>query len=238
VADAVQDAFPSADEWLAHFVALNIRWQAFESFHPNFRPLLVALAERRPTEGVVAAEVLVATLSHPLAVVFDAIVMSATKKDAVTRLRLVRAAAVAADTMLQAAAVTCCSFWRCEGSLPEEAWKILETLAPSAPPGVADCILNFVFWNDQQGTLRDWDLITALPFSSNDNALASRIAARASELISRSHLQPDADSIVRFLRRFESLSKPEGHDTIPPNSFNYATLLPQMANLPTTSSTS
>ena len=154
VADAVQDAFPSADEWLAHFAALNIRWQAFESFHPNFRPLLVALAERRPTEGVVAAEVLVATPSHPLAVVFDAIVMSATKKDAATRLRLVRAAAVAADTMLQAAAVTCCSLWRCEGSLPEEAWKILETLAPSAPPVVADRILNFVCWNDQQGTLR------------------------------------------------------------------------------------
>jgi len=212
VADAVHDAFPSPTEWLAHFIELDNRWKGFESFSPNFRHLIVALAERHPTEGITAAEVLLATRSHPLAVLFDAVAISATKKDAAARLRLIRAAAVVADTTLQAAAVTCCSWSRREGSLPEEAWKILETLAPSAPPGVADCILSFVFWNDQQGTLRDWDLITALPFSSNDTALAGRIAASASELISRNHLQPDADSVARFFRRFESLSEPEGHE--------------------------
>jgi hypothetical protein len=144
-----------------------------------------------------------------VAVLFDAIATSATKKDAAARLRLIRAAAVAADTTLQAAAVTCCSSWRREGSLPEEAWNIVEFLAPCASPLVADCILNFACWNDQEGTLRDWDLITALPFSSNDIALAGRIAASASELVRRSHLRPDADSVARFLRRFEPLSEPK-----------------------------
>ena len=116
------------------------------------------------------------------------------------------------DPTLQAGAVACCSWWRREGPLPEEVWQILETLAPSAPPLVADRIVNFVWWNDQQGTLRDWDLITALPFTPNETALAGHIAARASELISSKRLQPDAESVARFLRRFETLTEPEGHE--------------------------
>ena len=212
VADAVHESFASATAWLAHFTELDTRWRGFESFNPNFRYLLVALAERRPAEGVAAAEVLLATSSHLLAFVFDALAMSATETDEATRLRLVRTAALAADPTLQAGAVACCSWWRRESPLPEEAWQILETLAPSALPLVADRIVNFVWWNDQQCTLRDWDLITALPFAPNETALAGHIAARASELISSKRLQPDAESVARFLRRFETLSEPEGHE--------------------------
>jgi len=60
--------------------------------------------------------------------------------------------------------------------------------------------------NDQKATIRDWKLVTALPFSSGDDDLASRIVCCASELVSRNHLQPAADCVGHFLRRFESLS--------------------------------
>ena len=87
---------------------------------------------------------------------------------------------------LQAAAVACCSWWRHESALPEEAWKILESLAPTATPLVADRIANFVWWNDKQATLRDWHLVTALPFAPSQNGLAGQIAARASDTASNS----------------------------------------------------
>lgn len=212
VADAIHTAHRDAAAWLAHFASLDLRWRAFNSFQPNFRHLLVALAERRPAEGIAAAELLLAEPAHPLAHAFDALAMTATKTDPAARLRLIRAAAESSGEDLQAAAIACCSWWRREGGLPEAAWQILETLAPTAPPHVATAISNFVWWNDRQATLRDWQLVTALPFSPDETTLAGHIAARAAELISDTGLRPDAESVARFLGRYESLAQPEGHD--------------------------
>jgi hypothetical protein len=210
VADTTHSAHPDAAAWLAHFAALDARWRAFASFNPNFRHLLVALAERRPTEGIAAAEELLAEPAHRLAHTFDAVVLAGTKADAPTRLRLIRVAASATEP-LQAAAVACCSWWRRSDALPEEAWQILESLAPVATSVVADRIADFVWLNDKQATLRDWHIVTSLPFAPGETGLAGRIAARAADLVTDSNLKPDADSVARFLRRFEALSEPEGH---------------------------
>jgi len=212
VADATHDAYPDAAAWLAHLAELDACWRAFDSFHPNFRHLLVVLAERRPAEGITVAGALLANPHHPLAHAFDAIAMSATKDDANTRIRLIRAASASGAESLQAAAVACCSWWRREGVLPEEAWQMLESLAPSAVPLVADRIVNFVWWNDKQTTLRDWNLVTGIPFTPSETALAGNIAARASELIKHNQLKPDAESVSCFLSRFETLTEPKGYD--------------------------
>jgi hypothetical protein len=212
VADATHAAHPDAAAWLTYLATLDRRWRAFDGFRPNFRHLLVALGERLPAEGIEAAELLLAEPAHPLAHAFDVLAMSATKADPTARLRLIRAAAESSGEDLQAAAIACCSWWRREGGLPEAAWEILETLAPMAPPHVATGIANFVWWNDRQATLRDWHLVTALPFAPEETTLAGHIAARAAELISNTGLRPDAEAVARFLGRYESLVETEGHD--------------------------
>lgn len=212
VADAVHTAYPHADLWLAHLAVLDVRWRAFDGFQPNFRHLLVALVERHPIEGVAAADLLLADTKHPLAHAFDAIVIPATKNDEATRMRLIPAAAVSDAELLQASAVACCSWWRREGELPEAAWQMLESFGSTATPLVADRIVNFVWWNDKRATLRDWNLITALPFTPSQTEIAGHIAARAAELIKENQLKPDAESVSRFLSRFESLAEPKGYN--------------------------
>ena len=212
VVDAVRRAFPSPDAWLDHFAALDTRWRAFPGFQPNFREILAAIAESKPAEGVAAAELLLADSTHLLAHTFDSLAMAATKEHAATRLRLIRDAAASESEALRAAAVACCAWWRREGALPEETWQILESLAPTAAPLVADRIVNFVWWNDEQGSLRDWHLLAALPFAPHQTDLAGHIAARASELINRNRLEPDAESVSRFLGRYERLVEPEGRN--------------------------
>ena len=108
-------------------------WRAFDTFQPNFRHLLSALAERRPAEGITAAEALLAKPTHPLAHAFDALVMTATKSDPIVRLRLISVAAKSAGEDLQAAAVACCSWWRHEGELPDAAWQLLELSRADSP---------------------------------------------------------------------------------------------------------
>jgi hypothetical protein len=213
VADATHTAHLDAGAWLAHLTSLDRRWRAFDSFQPNFRHLLVALAERHPAEGIAAAEILVRVPGHPLAHAFDALAMTATKSDSEMRLRLIREAAESSSEDLQTAAVACCTWWRREGELPEAAWQILEAFAPTAPTHIANGIANFVRWHDKRATLRDWHLVTALPFSPEQSALAGHIAARAADLISDAGLRPDAESVARFLSRYESLAEPEDHDS-------------------------
>ena len=212
VAEEMHSAHPDAKRWLAHLAALDVRWREFDSIQPNFRPLLGALASSWPKEGVTVAETLLAEAEHPLAHAFDAIAMAATKLEPDTRLRLLRAAVESRNDDLQTAGVACCSWWRYEGEMPEPVWQILEEIAPTARPHIARGIANFGWRNDKQNALRDWHLLTALPFSPGETDLASHIASRAADLISDSHVEPAAESVTRFLARFESLVEPEGHE--------------------------
>ena len=212
VADTTHDTYPTPAALLRHFAELDSRWCGFGGFQPNFRDLLTALVERHPAEGVAAAELLLAQPTHPLAHTFDVLVLFATKNDLVSRLRLIRTAALSSSETLRAAAVACCTWWRREESLPEEAWQILESLAPMATPLVAHNIGNFVWWNNKQGSLRDWNLVTAVPFTPSEIILAGHIAIQAARLVAECGIKPDAQSVQLFLRRFETLSEPKGHD--------------------------
>lgn len=205
VADAVSLTFPTASAWLAYFGSLEARWRALD-FRPNFRPLLARLAERNPVNGLSAAAIVLGEPNHPLASYFDALAMSATKADHTERLRIIQAASTSSAETLQAAFVACCQWWRREGALPEEAWQILETTALTATPIIANRIVDFVWLNKNHASVRDWNLLAALPFQPADTALAGRIAARAADLVSNTRLEPDTVSVVVFLRRFEVLT--------------------------------
>ena len=211
VADGLHAAFPSG-QWFEHLAALDARWRSFHSYQPNFRRLIIHLAERHAPEALTVAERLLDNPDHSLADAFDAITMSATKTDGAQRLKLIRAAASSDNETLRAGAVACCAWWRRDEDLPEPAWKILESLAPHATPLVAERIATFVCWNDKKATIRDWRLLVALPFAPDQAALASRIAARAAELIAAGKVQPDADSVAGFIARFESLQSVDGHE--------------------------
>lgn len=211
VADELHAAFPDG-EWLDHLAALDVRWRSFRGFCPNFRRLFMLVAGFHAKEALAVAERLLREPDHPLAAAFDSIVMPATKADASQRLDLIRAAARSGGEVLRVAAVACCAWWRQDEGLPEPAWEIIESLSPVATPLVAERIVNFVWWNDKTATIRDWRLLTVLPFSPDQVALASNIAARASELIASRNVQPEADSVARFIARFESLESVDGHD--------------------------
>lgn len=212
VADEIHAAYSSADAWLRHFATLDLQWRSFDGFQPNFRHLIIAFVERWPAEGISAAEILLAEPTHPLAHAFDALVLSATKLDVAARLRLIRSGAESQTEILQVAALACCTWWRREGKLPEGAWQIIEELAPNVSSRVANEIVNFVWLNDNTATIRDWHLITSLPFLPENSDLAGHIAKHAAELICNSGLKPDSESADRFLARFESLISTEGEN--------------------------
>ncbi len=211
VAEETHRVFPH-HAWLEHFGALDTRWRAFESFLPNLRQLLSHIAAQLPGEGFAAAEYLLQNPNHPLANTFDAVAMSATKSNSQRRMEFIDAAATSDCETLRAAAVACCAWWRRDGDMPEAAWQILESLAPTATPLVADRLTNFVWWHDHQATLRDWNLVTVLPFTPQQVGLASSIAARAADLIEHGEVQPDAESVTRFIGRFEALKFVGGHE--------------------------
>lgn len=212
--DEVRAAYPAAADWLAHFVALDERWRAFESFQPNFRSLLVPLCERDAAGGIRVAERFLSESNHALAHTFDAVAMASTTGNPSERLRLIRTASTAKSEELRACAVACCTSWRRESDVPEDVWLLLESAAPRATKLVADRIVNFVWWNDRKATIRDWHLLASLPFTPSQSGLAGHIAARAADLVSRYQLKPDPESVARFLRRFESLENPEGRDVL------------------------
>ena len=122
---------------------------------------------------------------------------------------MIRAAASGYEP-LRAAAVACCAWWRRTNALPADAWQILEALGPIATSGVAESIAEFVSLNEIQASIRDWHLLASVPFAPNEIGLAARIGKIAADLVAHSKLKPDADSVERFLRRFELLSDPQG----------------------------
>ena len=209
VSEELHSAFPNGG-WFDHLAALDARWWNFRSFQPNFRRLIIHISERHPREALAIAVRLLDDPSHPLAEAFDAIAMSATKADGGERLKLIRSAAASDSETLRAIAVACCAWWRRDGELPEAAWVILISLAPHATTLVAERIAIFVWWNVKTATIRDWHLLAALPFAPDQAGLASNIAARAAELISARKVQPDSESIARFITRFESLETIDG----------------------------
>ena len=202
----------AASDWFDHLSELETRWRSFRGFQPNFREILARIADKNSTEGVAACERLIHEPDHPLTHTFNSIAMSATKGDARRRLELIRAAAESDSEMLRAAAVACCSWWRREGEIPEEAWQMLEGLAPASTPLVAERIANFVWWNEEAATLRDWQLIVQVPFAPDQTVLAGNIAARAADLVSRRKLTPTAESVAEFLTRFERLESMGGYE--------------------------
>ncbi len=212
VADETHELFPSC-EWLEYLGDLALRWRNFAGFHPNFRRLLMRVAAQHPADALAAAKLLFEHPQHPLAPDFDAIAMSFTKHDVEQRMELIRTAIESDSEVLRASGVACVTWWRNECDLPEAAWKLLESLAPAATPLVAERLAAFAWWNDKSVSLRDWNLLTAIPFTPNQSGLASIIAARAADLVEYAKLKPDAKSVARFLSRFDDVESIPG-DTI------------------------
>ncbi|MGI8435782.1 MAG: hypothetical protein ACR2NX_02605 [Chthoniobacterales bacterium] len=210
-ADELHETFP-ADEWIEHLAELDTRWRRFESFEPSFRVILLHIVASYPAEGQAVAKRLLAAPDHPLVDTFDVIVMAATKGDSGRRLELICAAGESESETLRAAVVACCSWWRRDGEMPEAAWRILESLAPQASGLAAAQVTSFVWWNEKTASIRDWNLLTALPFAPDQIVLASSIAARAADLVGNRNVQPDAEAVGRFIARFESLESVEGND--------------------------
>lgn len=200
----------SAGKWLDHLAELDTHWRTFPGFQPNFRQILIYITERNIAEGFALCGQLLLSPSHPLGHAFDAIAMPATQGNSTARLRFIGEAANSISEPLRAAAVACCSWWRKEESLPEEAWPILETQALGATQLVAERLTSFVWWNESHATLRDWNLLTSIPFTPKQVNLASEIAARATALIANG-ITPSPDSVIHFINRFEDIEAVEGH---------------------------
>src|SRR5207244_1200442 len=133
-------------------------------------------------EGLLVCDRLLREGSHPLASIYDIAVLSATKSDMKRRIDLVRSGLESDSDELRVASVAGCSWWRREANLPDTVWEALEALAPTATARVALEITNFVWWNEDSATARDWHLLTALPFAPSEVGLAGNIAARAADL--------------------------------------------------------
>jgi len=54
-------------------------------------------------------------------------------------------------------------------------------------------------------------LLAALPFAPNEVGLAANIAGRAADLVTKNKVQPDTESVTRFLARFEVLESTSGY---------------------------
>lgn len=207
VSTASCHAFPDTPAWLAYFSSLDKRWGAFEGFRPNFADLFRAFGEHHPAEGISVAELLLADPSHRLANTFNDLVLASTKSDPDMRLRLVLAGIASDCEPLQRSAIAACCCWRRSGDLPNEAVIAVESLAQNASPGIVESIVIFTWFNQKNASLRDWELLSSLPFSSSDFHLAGRIAQGAADLVVHSQLQPDEGSVTRFLNRFEVTSE-------------------------------
>jgi hypothetical protein len=72
-------------------------------------------------------------------------------------------------------------------------------------------VTDFIGYNIKSAEPRDWSILGTVPISSDRTDVAGEVAARAGDLIKRRIVQPTADSVDRFLRRFEALRVIEGH---------------------------
>ena len=210
VAEETHVTFPGTI-WFDHFDELDRRWRGF-GFQPNFRELLAHIVDARSAEGLSVCERLLRERNHRLTSLYDIAVISATRSDAERRLELIRTGLDSDSDELRAAAVACCSWWRRDGGLPNAAWEALEALAPTATAPVALAMTNFIWWNDNTTTARDWRLLAALPFAPNELDLATSIAARAADLVTKNKVHLDSGSVATFLTRYETLESISGYE--------------------------
>jgi hypothetical protein len=209
VAEKLVQKYRTPSGLLDHVAELKALWQTLGET-ASFHSLFTAIPQVAPSIGVPLAEALFEERYEPLLDAFDAVAVSATANDPTTRLQLSNTAACADNERLGAAAVSCCTTWRQEGNLPEEAYRIVEDVAVKAKPLVAQQIARFVWWNHKNVSIRDWHLLASLPFGTDDSWLAAQIADRAADLVLQAGIRPDGDSVTRFLRRYSNLENPVG----------------------------
>lgn len=182
-----------------------------EKFSPGFRPLLRAIAIVDARRSLELATAVIESKSPSFGPLLDELIMHPTVSQPDHRLRLCDHAVQTNSEPILMGTIEVMLWWRQEGSMPEAAWKLTQTLAATASLRLAERLVDFVWFNRQAAGERDWAILSRLPIHADAPGLATLIVTRAADLL-RQPYRPTTDMVDGVLSRLETLLSFPGHE--------------------------